>query len=152
MKEKCLSPFEEATNLTQGQNVITSSFVIPCVRGLRKSFQLLSLAYNSKMVDTLKKSIDNRLSKYEDDAKFKFATTLDPRFKLKWCNDEEEKKLMKAKLLHVVKEKQSAEKKRTHHVTLINIHHLLKRRNPVSYFNFYLTGMTILLIMKSALL
>ena len=51
------------------------------------------------MVDTLKKSIENRLSKYEDNA----ATTLDPRFKLKWCNDEEDRKLMKTK-------KQSAEK------------------------------------------
>ena len=107
---KILSPCQEAINLTQGHNVITSSFVIPCVRGLRKSFQLLSLAYNSKMVNTLTKSIENRLSKYEDDDRFNFATTLDPRFKLKWCNDEEERKLMKTKLLHAVKEKQSAEK------------------------------------------
>ena len=68
----------------------TSRFVVPCIQGLRYSFQLLSLAYNSKMVDTVKKSIENRLSKFKEDAKFKFAITFNPRFKLKWCNDEKE--------------------------------------------------------------
>ena len=30
-----LSPFEEATNLTQGQNILTSSLVVPVIRSLR---------------------------------------------------------------------------------------------------------------------
>ena len=32
-----LMPFEEATDATQGQNIVTVSFIIPCIRGLRAS-------------------------------------------------------------------------------------------------------------------
>ena len=51
------------------------------------------------MVDALKRSIKKRLTMYEDQDKFKFATTLDPRFKLKWCLNEDEREDIKIKLL-----------------------------------------------------
>ena len=31
-----LEPFEEATDLTQGNKVVTASYVIPCIRGIRQ--------------------------------------------------------------------------------------------------------------------
>ena len=99
---KLLSPFQEATNLTQGQNVITSSFILPCVRGLRKSLDSLSRTHTLKLIDALKTSLDTRLAKYEDQEKFQLASTLDPRFKLKWCIDESEKKGVQQKLVHCV--------------------------------------------------
>ena len=42
-----LTPFEEATDATQGQNIVTGSFIIPCIRGLRAS---LTLRYQSSMI------------------------------------------------------------------------------------------------------
>ena len=60
---------------------------------------MLSITYNSGMVDALKGSIEKRLTRYEDQDKFKFATTLDPRFKLKWCPNEDEREDIKIKLL-----------------------------------------------------
>ena len=39
-----LTPFQKATDFAQGENVITSSVVIPCIRGLRKSLESLSVA------------------------------------------------------------------------------------------------------------
>ena len=82
-------------DFTQGQNVITSSFVIPCIRGLRKSLESLSMTYNSRMVvAALSESLVKRIIKYESRKIFIFASTciLDPRFKLKWCSDDDEEK------------------------------------------------------------
>ena len=53
-----LTPFEEATDATQGQNIVTGSFIIPCIRGLRASLNSLTLKYQSSMVaDLLASSI-----------------------------------------------------------------------------------------------
>uniref|UniRef100_A0A1X7V2H5 HAT C-terminal dimerisation domain-containing protein n=1 Tax=Amphimedon queenslandica TaxID=400682 RepID=A0A1X7V2H5_AMPQE len=80
-----LTLFEEATDATQGQNVVTASFIIPCIRGLRASLDSLSLKYKSPMVQTFKSSLENRMSSYEDHEHFLIAAILDPRFKLNWC-------------------------------------------------------------------
>ena len=45
-----LSPFKEATDATQGQNIVTASFVISCIRGLRASLNSLQSKYNCPMV------------------------------------------------------------------------------------------------------
>ena len=87
-----LSPFQEATDLTQGQNIVTASFAIPCIRGLRKSLQSLSVTYNSRMLHALENSLDEQMSKYEDRERFILASVLDPRFKMKWCKDGDEAK------------------------------------------------------------
>ena len=79
-----LTPFLWATDLTQGQNKVTASMILPVVRGLRNEINELHKKFKSRFVSTLKSSIDARLSKYEQEC-FKVAAALDPRWKLAWC-------------------------------------------------------------------
>jgi len=82
-----LTPFEEAIEFTQGQNSVTASFVIPCIRGLRASLASTPVRYNTKLVSALKLSLlDRRLSAYESRQLFNSASILDPRFKMDWCS------------------------------------------------------------------
>ena len=94
-----LSPFQEATDFTQGANIVTSSFVIPCIRGLKKSLETLSVTFNSRMVTALTDSLQIRMTKYESRELFMLASTLDPRFKLKWCIGDDEQEKVKSILL-----------------------------------------------------
>ena len=91
-----LTPFQEATDFTQGANVVTSSFVIPCIRGLRRSLETLSVTFNSRTLTAL---TDRRMAKYESRELFMLASTLDPRFKLKWCTDDDKQQKVKSVLL-----------------------------------------------------
>lgn len=80
-----LAPFEAATDFTQGDKVVTASLVIPNVRGLtglRAQLAAIRAKYNCKMVQSLKNSVEHRLSAYEKQSSFQMAATLDPRFKL----------------------------------------------------------------------
>ena len=101
-----LSPFQEATDLTQGQNLVTSSFVLPCIRGLRKSLLSLSVTYNSRMLLSLKRSLDERMAKYESRDVFIYASILDPWFKLRWCNNTEEMQEIKSRFTEMAKSSQ----------------------------------------------
>ena len=94
-----LTPFQEAMDFTQGANVVTSSFVIPCIRGLRRSLETLSVTFNSGMLTALTNSLDRKMAKYESRELFMLASTLDPRFKLKWCTDDDEQQKVKSVLL-----------------------------------------------------
>ncbi len=91
VKELCtiLKPFEEATIISQGENVITSSEVIVCVRSLREQLEKLSEEFSCRLLTALQASLESRLSKYEDMEVFQLAATLDPRYKLDWCADDE---------------------------------------------------------------
>ena len=80
-----LTPFETATQCVQGDQVVTSSMIIPCVRVLKSTMETLSHKYTSRFVASLKTSVNKILTRYEDIDEFVLATTLDPRFKLKWC-------------------------------------------------------------------
>ena len=80
-----LTPFETATHCVQGDNIVTSSMIVPCVKVLKSKVELLSRKYTSRFVATLKASVYSRLGKYEDVHVFLMASALDPRFKLKWC-------------------------------------------------------------------
>ena len=84
-----LQPFQLATDLVQGDKVVTASFVISSVKGLRVELKSLQDKYSSKLVTSLQASLEQRLAKYEDMEHFQLATILDPRFKLDWCNEEE---------------------------------------------------------------
>ena len=84
-----LQPFQIATDLVQGDKVVTASFVISTVKGLRATLADLRATYNSKLVATLQSSLEKRLAQFEDTEHFKFAVMLDPRFKLDWCSNEE---------------------------------------------------------------
>lgn len=85
-----LAPFEEATNSVQGQNIVTSSMVVPCVRGLKLHLRDMTSRYNNKLVETLRASVDKRLTVFEEREAFVIASCLDPRFKLDWCATPEE--------------------------------------------------------------
>lgn len=84
-----LSPFETATHLLQGQNCVTASLVVPCVRGLKAQLQQMAGKFKCKLVTALQASFTKRMAIYEDMETFVMATALDPRFKLKWANGQE---------------------------------------------------------------
>ncbi|KAK3853849.1 hypothetical protein Pcinc_039628 [Petrolisthes cinctipes] len=84
-----LVPFEEVIDITQGDKIETCSFVVPCIRGLRIQMAEMYSRFNSKLVSALRKSLEKRLSVYEDKLLYRLAATLDPRFKLAWCRESE---------------------------------------------------------------
>lgn len=98
-----LSPFEWATNLIQGQNRVTSSMILPIVRGLHKEVGKLHQKFKSRFVVTLKSSIETRLTKYETQECFQLAAALDPRWKLVWCTTAQESTQVKKKVIQKVK-------------------------------------------------
>ena len=85
-----LMPFESATHCIQGNKVVTSSMIVPCIRVLKASMTKLSTKFSNRIVLALKASVNDRLSQYEECNTFVLASTLDPRFKLKWCETSEE--------------------------------------------------------------
>jgi len=91
LNELCsiLQPFADVTNQIQGDQVITSSLVIVCIRSLRAQLSALKEQFNCQLVSTLQTSLEKRLSKYESMSHFQLAAILDPRFKLDWCDDHE---------------------------------------------------------------
>ena len=90
LKELCdiLSSFETATNYTKGDQIITSSFGIPCIRGLKNQLFLMN-KNNNKIINAFMESLKNDVRLIELNAVFKMAAIMDPRFKLAWCQDEE---------------------------------------------------------------
>ena len=104
-----LTPFEEATDIAQRQNIVSSSFVVPCVLRLKAELENMQSRYNCKLVAALKKSVDRRLTPFKDRAVFCMASTLDPRFKLQWCMTEEEIARQRTALGNKVREIQPQE-------------------------------------------
>lgn len=92
IQELCevLEPFDEATDRCQAEKEVTSSFVIPCVRGLKHAIKNMKMTGNKKVVSTLQYSLEKHLTKFEDMDCFQMAAPLDPRFKLDWCVGEEQ--------------------------------------------------------------
>ncbi|KAG7168750.1 hypothetical protein Hamer_G026071 [Homarus americanus] len=75
------------THQIQGQNMVTSSLAVNCVRGLRAALARLHEVYKSKLVYVLQSSTETRLNKFESMEAFQLAATLDPRYKLDWYGD-----------------------------------------------------------------
>ena len=94
-----LSPFEEATNISQIENKVSSSLVIPCIRGLRAQLSTLRIKYSNALVKELAESLERRLSIYESEDTYTTASILDPRFKLKWFKDSMERDYYKSEIL-----------------------------------------------------
>ena len=96
-----LSPFEEATDFLQGQNCVTISYAIPCIRGLHAHLEEMSSKFNCKLVSSLKASLQKRMKRFEERDLYSMAASLDTAFKLDWCNPSETsrvKELLHAKL------------------------------------------------------
>ena len=82
-----LAPFQQATDFAQKQNSVSGSGVIPCVVGLECQLKALMSKYNSKMLKTLRSSVEKRLKMYMNKNCYRLATMLDPRFKALWCTN-----------------------------------------------------------------
>ena len=83
-----LEPFETATLLVQKEKNVSGSMPIPVTVTLKNKLKDISCDYNSSLVNTLCKSLESRLSKYEEDDTYITASLLDPRFKVAWCDEE----------------------------------------------------------------
>ena len=110
-----LSPFEEATDKLQGQNMVTSSLVIPVILGLQEIINSLQSKYNCGLVAALKSSLEKRMRVYKESTEFVLASLLDPRYKTDWCFSQEEKDSNK-KTLKMALER--VEKNRNSHLQL----------------------------------
>ena len=53
-----LSPFEEATDIAQIENKVSSSLVIPCIRGIRGQLSTLRMKYYNALIKELAESVD----------------------------------------------------------------------------------------------
>ena len=118
LQELCniLILFETATDCTQGDRIVTVSLVVPSVRGFRAELALINTKCKNKLVTTLRKSIERRLSVYEEQPLFRRAASHNPCFKLAWCIDQSEADAEKQALIA------EAHRLRTH----------VESRNPVS--------------------
>ena len=85
-----LTPFEETTAQCEGQHSITSSSVIPLIICLRAELQELLQKHKTDLLTTLISSVDRRLTIYEEHPVFQLATILDPRYKLSWCQEDQQ--------------------------------------------------------------
>lgn len=78
-----LEPFDDATNAIQGEEIVTSSKVIPCIVGLEHHLlqSEKETKYCAELIDGLKTSLEKRMKIYSENKPFILATVLDPRFK-----------------------------------------------------------------------
>ena len=84
-----LAPFQTATDLIQGELQVTASMVIPCIRVMKDELTTIRTKKTSALCSSLINSVQKRLTLYENNDTFIIATTLDPRFRLKWCDESE---------------------------------------------------------------
>ncbi len=86
-----LAPFEQTSDFAQIECVPSSGYVIPCTLGLDHHLNSVTSRYNNPFVRGLKASFDRRLLYYLQNEVYILAAILDPRFKLRWCNNDEDK-------------------------------------------------------------
>ena len=86
-----LTPFEEATDFVQVENIPSAGYVLPCVKGLQHHLERCSSKYHSPFVAALKASLRARMPYYEESEPYLLASVLVPRFKPRWCQNNTEK-------------------------------------------------------------
>lgn len=82
-----LEPFEEATDMVQGDKHVSISLALPSVLGLRKHLAEVITHQCTGIVTGLSQALDRRLAGILEDPLYVTATTLDPQFKLSWSSD-----------------------------------------------------------------
>ena len=87
-----LEPFEEATDILQGDKYSSISLVIPSLLGLKRHLNDLNTRHSTRLTTTLKSALDHRFGGTFDDPLYICGAMLDPRFKLNWSDDEEKHK------------------------------------------------------------
>ena len=90
-----LTPFEEATDYAQIENYPSAGYVLPCIRGLEDQLNKMVTKYYSSFIKALQKSLSTRMRVYEKKDDYLLTAVLDPRFKLLWCKDNNEKSKVK---------------------------------------------------------
>ena len=94
---RVLLPFKEAMQQIEGENIATSSSICPVVVGLVKAMEQIknaNLNHCKKLATALHDSVLKRLLPFLNCMDNRLASLLDPRFKQKWIeNDDEKKKL-----------------------------------------------------------
>lgn len=74
-----LTPFEEAMDFAQLENIPPAGYVLPCIRGLRHQLQKMTSKYHSL---GLKESFEKRMIDYKQNTTYIHAAILDPHFKM----------------------------------------------------------------------
>uniref|UniRef100_A0A4W4ELJ2 Si:dkey-109j17.5 n=1 Tax=Electrophorus electricus TaxID=8005 RepID=A0A4W4ELJ2_ELEEL len=82
-----LEPFEEATDMVQGDKHVSISLALPSVLGLRKHLAEVVTHQCTGIATGLSQALDRRLAGILEDPLYVTATTLDPQFKLSWSSD-----------------------------------------------------------------
>ncbi|KAJ8367340.1 hypothetical protein AAFF_G00320740 [Aldrovandia affinis] len=82
-----MEPFEEATDMVQGDKHVSVSLALPCVLGLRKHLAETAIRQCTGMLLGLAQALDRRLAAILEDPLHVTATALDPQFKLSWSSD-----------------------------------------------------------------
>jgi len=85
------TPFEEAADFIQVGCSPTTGYVLPCIHGLKHHMQSMVSKYQSVLATNLQQSLNKRMLYYEQNETYILAAILDPRFKLRWCLDSNEK-------------------------------------------------------------
>ena len=86
-----LEPFAEATDFVQVGCIPSAGYVLPCIKGLKHHLKNMVSKYHSSFVIGLTQSLNKRLPYFENKETYILASVLDPRFKLRWCCDDNEK-------------------------------------------------------------
>ena len=93
-----LTPFEEATDFAQIEDYPSAGYVLPSIRGLEHQLNNVITKYHCSFLHALKDSLSRRMVVYEANDDYILAAILDPRFKLLWCRNDDEKKRAEALL------------------------------------------------------
>ena len=87
-----LEPFEEATDILQGDTYNSISLVIPSLLGLKRHLNDLNTRHSTRLTTSLKSALNRRFGGTFDDPLYICSAMLDPRFKLNWSDNEEKHK------------------------------------------------------------
>ena len=99
-----LTPFETATQCIQGDKVVTSSMIVPCICVLKASMAKLSNKFSTRLVSALKTSVDDRLIHSMKNVKpFYLHQRLTLDLSSKWCSSSDEYSSIEAKFVAKVK-------------------------------------------------
>nr|XP_006625462.2 PREDICTED: zinc finger BED domain-containing protein DAYSLEEPER-like [Lepisosteus oculatus] len=85
-----LEPFEEATDMVEGDKHVPVSLALPCVLGLRKHLAESAPRQCAGLLGSLAQALDRRLARLLEDPLHVTATALDPQFKLSWSSSREQ--------------------------------------------------------------
>ena len=87
-----LTPLVKATDSVQVDCVPLAGYVLPCIKGLSHYLKGMVSKYHSAFVSGLKSSMERCMPYYEGNETYILAAILDPRFKLRWCSNNSERK------------------------------------------------------------